>query len=180
MSLQSSTELARTETPIIDPRNLTIEALYVSGPLVKSNPSVLHVRDIRESGSLGYIVDDSEKIMPLDDLVRLQEIINFNFNLIGNQAVDESGRTIGKVYDFTYEPNSFEIQQIYVKPPLLKSFSNPTVIIHRQQVISVTNEKIIVKSPTIKVDEPVKTHSFTNPFRSQSQPEPESFNASAE
>lgn len=178
MSLQSSTELARTGEPIIDPRTLTIEALYVSGAHIMTEPSVLHIQDIREASSLGYIIDDAEKIMSLDDLVRLQEIIEFKFSLINNQVVDETGQHIGKVYDYTYEPSSFEVQQIYVKPPLLKSFSEPTVIIHRQQIISVTNKQIIVKAPTIKVaDEKPAKQPLVNPFRTQSQPEVESFKA---
>lgn len=178
MSLQSSTELARTNQPIIDPRSLSIEAMYVSGPHIESEPNVLHMSDIRETGTLGYIVDDSDKIMPLDDLIRLQEIINFKFNLIGNHVVAESGETVGRVFDFTYESTAYQIQQIYVKPPFLKSLSHPTVIIHLKQIISVTNEKIVVKRPDIRVKEKRPNQALINPFRSQSQPEIESsFNA---
>lgn len=174
MSIQTGDELARTKEPIIDPRYLTIVAVYVEGAHIDEQPSVLHVGDIRESGSLGFIVDDASKLMPLDGLVRLMEIIDMDFTLIGCKVVDTTGQTLGKVSDYAFEPSHFTIQQLYVGRPLLKSFSNSSLIINRTQVVGVSKGRIVVEAPTVSekteatsADAPA----FTNPFRN---PQPES------
>ncbi|HAC56031.1 TPA: hypothetical protein DCF80_00875, partial [Candidatus Saccharibacteria bacterium] len=63
MSLQTGSQHAKTTSVIVDPKDLTIIAMYVDSPGGKSDPHVLFVNDIRESGELGYIVDDSNSIM---------------------------------------------------------------------------------------------------------------------
>lgn len=174
MSLQTGSELARTTTPIVDPRKMTIIAFYVEGKLLETNPSVLHVIDIRELSDIGMIIDDSDKLMPIDGLVRLQEIIDYGFELLGIQVVDEQDHKYGKVSDYAIDPDSYTIQQIYTEQSLIKSFSNVSNVIHRSQIVSVTNEKIIVKAPTVpadEVDEGAISRAFANPFRTKPQGE---------
>ena len=166
MSLQTGAQLAVLEEPIIDPRKLTIVAFYVSGPRLEQTGSLLHVSDIRELSDIGAIVDGSDSLMSTEGLVRLQEIIDFHFHLNGTKVVDEHGHNLGKVDGYAMEPETYSIQQIYTKPSLLRSFTAATNIIHRSQIVSVTNERIVVKSPTIV--EEVKQRAeqaFSNPFR---------------
>lgn len=174
MSLQTGSELARTTKPIVDPRKMTIVAFYVEGRLLESNPSVLHVIDIRELSDIGMIIDDSDNLMSTEGLVRLQEIIDYGFELIGVQVVDEQNHKYGKVSDYAIDPDSYTVQQIYTEQSLIKSLSNISNVIHRSQIISVTNEKIVVKSPTIPADEAEDTvisRAFANPFRAKPQSE---------
>lgn len=173
MSLQTGSELARTLDPILDPRSLTIVALYVDGPQIDTRPSVLHVSDIRESGELGYIVDNSDVLMSTEGLVRLEEIINFHFSLIGMPVFDEENKSIGKVSDYSYEPSSYTVQQLYVRQPFLKSLSAVSNIIHRRQVVAIKKDRIIVESASLKdriTENANAARAFVNPFRG-SQPE---------
>lgn len=173
MSLQTGAELARIGEPIVDPRQMTVVAFYVDGRMIDSHPSVLHVADIRELSDIGIIVDDSDKLMSPDGLVRLQQIIDFHFKLIGTMVIDESGHKLGKVKDYVVEPETYTIQQLYTEQSILKSISTMSNVIHRSQIISVTNERITVSSPTIRdeVVEPAKAGSFANPFRKSEMPE---------
>lgn len=175
MSLQTGAELARTDQPIIDPRKMTVVAFYVEGKALDQHPSVLHVSDIRELSDIGMIIDDSDKLMSPDGLVRLQEIIDFKFQLLGIQVIDEHNRKLGKVADYAIEPDSYTIQQIYTEQSLLKSFSTMSNVIHRSQIVSVTNEHIVVSSPTVPADaHEAKAAAFVNPFRTGQQPENQS------
>jgi uncharacterized protein YrrD len=171
MSLQTGSQLASLGEPIIDPRKLTVVAFYVTGPQLDEAGSLLHVTDIRELSDIGAIVDSSDSLMAPDGLVRLQEIIDFNFKLIGTKVEDEHGHHLGKVDDFALEAETYSIQQIYTKPSLLSSFTATTNIIHRNQIVSVTNEKIVVKSPTITENvQQAAGQAFVNPFRGTQQP----------
>lgn len=174
MSLQTGSELAHTTSPIIDPHKMTIVAFYVEGRLLEINPSVLHVIDIRELSDIGMIIDSSDKLMTTDGLVRLQDIIDYGFELNGIQVVDEQGRKYGKVSDYAIDPDSYTIQQIYTEQSLLKSLSNVSNVIHRSQIVSVTNERIVIKSPTVPADEVEEggiARALANPFRAKPQGE---------
>ncbi len=173
LSLQTGAELARTVDVIIDPRQLKIVALRVHGPLLDHDDSVLHPEDIRETSDLGFIIDSSDKLMSTEGLVRLQQVIDFGFSLSGTRVEDDHGRKVGSVKSYAVDPNSFFVQQLYLKPPLMRSIGLTTLTIHRSQVISITNEKIVVKSPTVQEKvEPVQSDqpAFVNPFRAPAPP----------
>ena len=168
LSLQTGSPLAYTTEPIIDPRRLHITALYCEGPMLDFQPAVVHTDDVREFSELGLIVNDSEDIMSPDGLVRLQEIIDFNFTFIGMKVVDDRNTKLGKVEDYVTETESFLIQTFVVKRPLLKSFSEAKLVISRNQIAEIKDGVIVVKSPTIT--EPAKASTtqkpdFENPFR---------------
>lgn len=171
MSLQTGAEIARVGEPIIDPRQMIIVAFYVDGRMLDEHPSVLHVADIREYGDIGIIVDDSDKLMSPDGLVRLQQIIDFHFRLIGLRVVDELGHKLGKVKDFVVEPETYSIQQLFTEQSLLRSLTTMSNVIHRSQIISVTNELITVSSATVDEKTTKKDSGFVNPFRKEELPE---------
>ena len=171
MSLQTGQRLATIGEPIIDPNDLNILAFYVNGPQLDFNPAVLFVGDIREIGSLGIIVDSAENIMSPDGLVRLKQVIDYGFKLSGIKVIDDHKHKLGIVENYSFDSDTSEIQQLYVKPTLTKRFLTASLTINRSQITEIDNEKIIVKSPDIKVVDKVKqvvnenTIQFENPFR---------------
>jgi sporulation protein YlmC with PRC-barrel domain len=172
MSLQTGQPLAKLDAPIIDPHNLKIVAFYVSGPLVDISPAVVFAEDIREFGELGAIVDSSDNILSPEGMVRLGEVIGYNFALNNIWVVDERRHKLGRVEDYTLNPDNFLVQQLYLKPTLVKSFSVAHLTVSRDQIVAIDNQKITVKSPTVKekVVQKVSTatpapSNFENPFR---------------
>ena len=150
MSLQTGAKIAETAQPIIDPRQLRIVALYCEGPRLDFHPAVLHVDDIREVGALGIIVDSADNLMSPEDLVRLQEVINFNFQLVGKRVKEDTGRKVGQVVDFAVDLDSFFVTKLYVQPSFLESLQMLQVIIGRSQVIEVNDKEIVVRSATVE------------------------------
>jgi sporulation protein YlmC with PRC-barrel domain len=170
MSLQTGRPLAKLDAAIVDPHNLKIVAFYVSGPMVDFSPAVLFSNDIREFGELGAIIDSTDDILPLDDLVRLQEIIDLHFQLDGIQVIDDHRRKLGRVDNYTLNPEDFLIQQLYLKPSLVKSFSVAHLTVGRAQIVAIDNQKITVKAPTEPTTERAEVRAaqaqpFENPFR---------------
>lgn len=177
LSLQTGSEVAQTSDCIIDPRQLKIVAFRVSGNNLDYADSVLHPEDIREISNIGIIIDSSDKLMSTEGLVRLQEIIDFGFVLDGIRVEDDRHRKIGTVGDYAVDPDSFIVQQLYVKPPLVRSLSVTTHIIHRSQIASINNKRIVVKSPSIPAKEQLASAvqaTFNNPFRAPAPQQPES------
>lgn len=174
MSLQTGTELARTVDVVLDPRRMKVTAFYVDGPLLETHPSVLHPADIREFSDIGFIVDNSERLMTTEGLVRLQAIIDLDFQLNGMKVIDEQKHKLGKVIDYIVEPDGFTIQQLYIQAPLLRNLSTATHVIKRSQIVTVRKDVIVVKSTAITdtASEPASqtAQAFVNPFRG-TQPE---------
>lgn len=172
MSLQTGAELARTKSVLVDPRDLTIVAYELEGHMLDSHPSFIRPTDIRELSNLGFIVDSSDEFVGLDDVIKIKQVHEFNFALVGLDVINESNKKLGKVTGFTIDSSSFSIQQLNVKRPLLKSFNEPDFLVHRSQIVKVNNTFVQVKSTSEKASDAVPIREYTNPFRKTNvQPE---------
>lgn len=178
MSLRVGTKVAETREPVINPRNLTILAYEVAGPTLDLQPSFIRIADIRELSDLGMIIDDSDELIGEDDVIKIKEIRELGFTLVGMKVVDTRGKKLGKVDDYTVDTDSFVIQQLSVRSGLIGSLSTTGHMIHRSQIVEINNETIVVKSAEKKLTNletsgPVH-RTYTNPFRKPTNPQPES------
>jgi uncharacterized protein YrrD len=102
-------------------------------------------------------------------------VIDFGFDIMKCHVFEKSGRKLGKVSDFSFDPSSFTVQQIYVQESFLRSLTTTSNIINRQQIVSINNQRIVVDSPDERETVAKKadtTAAFVNPFR-QTSPQPE-------
>lgn len=178
MSLQTGGQLARTKTPLIDPRNLVIVAYELEGPALDEQPSFIRMADVRELSNLGLIVDSSDEFVGLDDVLKIREVYDFGFELLGKIARDEHKNKLGKVTGYSIEPGSFIIKQLNVKRPLLKSLTDTELLIDRTQITEVNDSEVIINNDE-RQPAPVKqaAKNFANPFRGTT-PQPEAIDRS--
>jgi len=173
MGLQTGKELARTGVAVINPHNLSVLAYRISGPHIDHDPSFLRTADVREIGSLGIIVDSSEEFIEPDDIISDKAIYEMEYALEGKRVIDEKNKKIGKVADYVIDIDSFVIQQIVVKRPLLKSFRDDELLVHRGQIVEVNDTTIIIKSGNVRDKSAIAaSRHYVNPFR-QTKPQPE-------
>ena len=174
MSLQTGQPLCKLASPIINPYNLRIVAFYVDGPRLDFSPAVVFTEDIREFGPMGAIVDSVDNIMSPEGMVRLNEVISYNFTLNHLLVIDDQDHKLGRVAGYIVDPLNFEIQQLQVKPGFFKSFATTELLIHRNQIVKVEPDRITVKTPTVKQTAhpaaPIESRrllnpEFDNPFR---------------
>ena len=182
MSLQTGARLAHTAKPLIDPANLRVLAYEVEGPLLAENPSFIRTDDVREYGRLGMIIDSNDELIGIDDVIRIKQLVDLKFSLIGLQVLDEHKRKLGKVEDYTLETGDFLIQQINVKRGIFRGITDTGFLVNRSQIIEINNNAIIIRSPSVKSVEPVMQAmrgEFVNPFRNQKpQAKPETITKS--
>lgn len=174
-SIQTGNQLGRVAKAIIDPRQFKIVAFYCEGPALDSNPAILHTEDIREVTPNGLVIDSADNIMPPDDLVRLQEVLNFKFELIDQAVVDDAGTKLGKVARFSVETTTFYIMKLHVRPSLLQALRTAEHIVDRTQIIEVTAKNIVVRSPVVKAEQSILAEQLPgveNPFRKHT-PQPD-------
>lgn len=168
LSVQTGAPVGFIADSIIDPNTLQIIAFSLSGGLVRE-AKYLDTRSIREYSSLGLIIDNIDELVAPDDVVKLSQILALNFNLLGLKVETKKGSRLGHVLDFTVSPDNYSISQIIVKRPFIKSFNDPTLVISRQEIVEITDYKIIVKDEekTLKSRATKEDFvpNFVNPFR---------------
>lgn len=173
LSMQSASSIGTIATPIVDPDTFKIVAFYLDSPLADKSTNILDAKSIREYSRYGCVIDSIDELIAKDDVIKIGKIIDLNFNLIGLKVETKKGSRLGHVIDYTATSDNFTIQQIIVRRPLIKSFSDPELTIPRKEIVEVTDYKIIVKDEE-KVIKKKAAHedfipNFVNPFRTQEQ-----------
>ncbi len=166
MSLQTGARLAVTSRPIIDPAQLKVYAYELTGPLLTQTPSYLRTDDVRELGPVGMIIDSSDEFISPDDIIKLRELIDLGFPLVGMAVIDDFRRKLGKVEDYTIDTKSFMVQQLNVKRGFLRGITDTGLLIHRSQIVEINDNAIVVKTNARQVKPASEMRqAFVNPFR---------------
>lgn len=144
LSLRTGGVIATAAEPIINPNNLKIEGFYCSDRFDRKSSLVLLYQDIREVIPQGIVVNDHEVLAHPEDIIRLKDLIALHFTLLGKPVVTETKAKVGKVNDFAVELESMFIQKLYVSQALRKSLSTSALSVDRNQIIEITDRKIII------------------------------------
>ncbi len=145
-NLQTGEKVGRVGQDIIDPYKLKIAAVTVEKAGI--SPAVLLSQDVRECSNQGIVVNDASDIVSPEGMPRLQKVIDYDFKLFKVKVYDDQKNYLGRVVDYTVAPDSFDIMQIIVQPALFSTGHGGRLRIHREQVIEINNNKIIVEAPT--------------------------------
>lgn len=147
LSIRLGRPVAQALEPIINPNNLKIEGWFCKD--MRSNAElILQMISIREVFNEGLVIDDVDELLPLDDLVRLQKIVDLQFSLIGKTVLTDSKKRLGKVSDYAVEPDSMIIKKLYISQNILRDFGGGGRVVDRTQIIEITDTKVIVKDET--------------------------------
>lgn len=151
MSLRTGGEIAKIDSAIIDPNNLKIEGFYCDDHFSRKK-LVLLTQDIRDNIKQGIVVNDHEVLTEPEELIRLQSILELNFELLGKPVETVSKQKIGKVTDYAVDNQSLYIQKLYVGPSIIKSLTSGQLSVDRNQIVEITNRRVVIKD----IDQPVK------------------------
>ncbi len=157
MSLRTGRPVATAVQAIINPNNLKIEGFYCIDSENKGKQLVLLHRDIRDVLPAGIVVDDYDVLTDPEDLVRLKKVMEYQFEVIGKAVVTDKKARLGKVTDYSTDPESMYIKKLYVVQSVFKSLSGGNLGIDRNQIVEVTNSKIVVRDllQPVPADAPV-------------------------
>ena len=143
LSLRTGTPIATATRPIINPDTLKVEGFYCTDRYDKRELVLLY-QDIRDLLPQGFVVNDHDVLVEAHELVRLQDVLSLNFDLIGKQVVTVSKEKVGKVSDYATETETMFIQKIYVSQSILKSFTGGSLSIDRTQINEITPKQVII------------------------------------
>lgn len=150
MSLRTGGKVATATHPIINPHNLKVEGWYCED-LFSKETLILLAKDVRDFVPGGLAVNDHEVLSDPEDLLRLREVLELEFNLMGKLAVTNHKRRLGKVSDYALETTSMVIQKIYVSRPVYRSLTEGQLSIDHSQILEITDKRIVVRDADVKV-----------------------------
>lgn len=143
LSLRAGGEVAQAMEAIINPNNLKIEGFYCQD--INRRNAVLLYQDIRDIIPQGFIVNDLDVLADPSELVRLKEVMDLHFILLGKQVVTVSKEKLGKVTDFAAETTTMFVQKLYISQSLLKNLTSGNLVIDRTQIVEINDKHIIVQ-----------------------------------
>lgn len=143
-SLRTGGIVGTTESAIINPNNLKIEGFYCIDHFSRKK-LILLTQDIRDIIKQGIVVDDHAVLTEPEELIRLKPILELEFEILGKPVVTVSKQKVGKVNDFAADNQTLYIQKLYVGQSLLKSLSSGQLSLDRNQIVEITNKKIVVQ-----------------------------------
>ena len=150
MSLRTGGLVATAKQLIINPNNLKIEGWHCEDQFSKQT-LVLLTKDVRDIVPQGLAIDDYDRLSETDDLIRLQEILQLNFELIGKHVITDAKRKVGKVADYAADMTTFMIQKLYISQPVYRNFTGGQLSVDRSQIVEITTTHITVRDVDIKV-----------------------------
>lgn len=171
LSLHLGGPIGAVSEIIINPNDLKIMALRVDGPQAGNGEygDLLDISSVREFSNLGLIIDSIDDLVSDGDVIKLDDIIKLNFDVIGLTVKTKRGTKLGKVIDYTFNPESMLLSQFIVKRPLMKAFLDPELVIGRSEVKEINDYELIVKDEEVKIKKDLKKQdfvpNFVNPFR---------------
>lgn len=154
MSLRISRPIGIVTEVIVNPNNLKIEGWHATD-LGDKKHVILLSQDVRDIIPQGFVVNDHEALTQSGELIRLKEILSYNFNLIDKTVVSDYKRRLGKVADYAFDKDTFIIQKLHVSQSILKSFTGGALMIDRSQIIEITNKRITVREATAEDTTPM-------------------------
>lgn len=147
MSLRTGQPIASVTAAIFNPNNLKIEGFYCQDRYDKRELVLLY-QDIREVLPMGYVVNDHEVLAEPDELVRLKDVLELNYELIGKPVQTISKHKVGKVSDYATETETMYVQKLYVSQSIFKSLTGGSLSIDRTQINEITPKRVIINELT--------------------------------
>lgn len=171
LSVQTGSTIGNVSRIIVNPDNLQIIALEISGPLVSPDAYILDIASIREYSTYGIVIDSIDELVASDDIIKISEILALNFNLVNLKVETKKGSKLGRIMDYTFTSEDFMIQQLIVKRPAIKSLLDPELTISRKEIVEVNDYKVIIEDEIKTIKEKSTKEefvpNFVNPFREQ-------------
>ena len=143
MSLRTGQAIATVTAAIFNPNNLKIEGFYCQDRFDKRELILLY-QDIREVLKQGYVVNDHAVLAEPDDLIRLKDVLELNYELIGKPVQTITKHKVGKVSDYATETETMYVQKIYVAQSIFKSLTSGSLSVDRTQINEITPKRIII------------------------------------
>jgi sporulation protein YlmC with PRC-barrel domain len=151
LSLQNAETITRVTGLIMEIKSLEIVAFQCESSRELGKHPVLLLSDIRQVAIDCLLVNTAEDLVEAEDIVRLAPLLKRDFDPRGLKVVTDLKRKVGTVEDYTINLQTYQLQKIYVRQSLARSWVGASLIIDRGQIIEVSEREFTVRDATVTV-----------------------------
>lgn len=144
LSLQTGAQVGTTLGAIFNPNNLKVEGFYCQSRFDKKQ-MILLSQEVRDILPQGIVVNDQHALTEPEELIRLKEVLEMKFELIGKPVYTVSKERVGKVSDFAADDTTLYVQKLYVSRSILKSLNTGQLSVDRNNIVEITSKKIVIQ-----------------------------------
>jgi uncharacterized protein YrrD len=148
ISLQTGQVIAHVIKPVINEATLEVAALTCAVGRFQRDKGVILMRDIRQVARDCIVIDSFEEIEDANEIVRLKDIVERDFEPVGKSVISESSQKLGRVEDYTINLETYMLQKLYVHQSLMKSIMFNNLVIDRTQIIDISPKHFTVRDAT--------------------------------
>lgn len=125
---------------IMDPETGKMVALVVntSKNLVITPMEILSWQD-------GIYVSNRDAIFSGNEVLRIQKVRESGIKIFNNKVETQSGKFLGRVFDFSIDNQTFSLKKLYVARGFLGLIRLDSRIIPQKNIIEILSDKIVVK-----------------------------------
>lgn len=133
------------EQLLINPDNFQIEMLGLSAGDSRPVRHYIRTDQISCDTKSGVMHASFDAVGVRDDFIRAQSAIDRHCELLRFRVIDENGKRIGRVSDYSFSVPLFRVERIHVTAPVWRRFGSTHLVIARSQIIDVDNIKKLIK-----------------------------------
>ncbi|KKQ95190.1 MAG: hypothetical protein UT66_C0036G0016 [candidate division CPR2 bacterium GW2011_GWC1_39_9] len=149
-SLNEGMTVGVVEDIIINPDTGQVLGFKLSETSIRER-YILVASDIREINDLMLIIDDSQNLSTLDEVIKIAEVVGKKIKWMGIKVETDLGRKLGKIEDLAFDTTNFYLTRIYTSGGLIKeALSLEKTIIPANKIIKVTKKVVIVEDSYVK------------------------------
>lgn len=126
---------------------------YVAGN--KNRELVVNTSDVSGVGTNFIMIDSADNVSPPDEIIRIKEVLDQGIEIVGSRVVDEDGRHLGKVRDWSVNLKTMRLERLYVVSSSLVKMLAQDLIILANDIVKIEKGKIIVRSGSVKSEKKV-------------------------
>lgn len=103
------------ETPVIFADDAKVIGFEVKLRGLLSQKRVLSFQDVVDIDAKGLVINSTDSLLPMDEILRIKDILKSGFKLIGLPARTKNKKYLGRITDAVIETTSGDIIRLYVK-----------------------------------------------------------------
>lgn len=137
-SSSSNSPITLIKDLIIDPETGKLLAFYVR------NNRIVVPMDVENLGS-ALVVEDRDRILPIDDVLRVKEVAKMNMRIIGSKVFSQMNKIfLGRVVDYEIDTTHMVLTKIHVAKIFIFFHLNERIF-SQKQIVKIEKKKIIVR-----------------------------------
>ncbi len=144
------------EQLIINPDNFEIEILGLSAGDKRPVRHYIRTDQVSCDTKSGVMHSNFDAVGVRDDFIRARDAINAHCELLHFRVIDENGKRIGRLEDYSFSIPLFRVERIHVSAPVWRRFRNTQLVIGRSQIIDVDSKKKLIKVKATRVSQRTK------------------------